>query len=215
VTDGTSGTALVIDTSTNTVVATIPVGAVPQGIAITPDGTRAYVANINSNNVSVIDTSTNTVVATIPVGVNPVGVAITPAPQPKADLAIRKFGFPGTVESGEWLSYLLQVHNLGPDVSRNVVAIDPLPAGTAYLEALSSQGSCTGPVLGSTGTVKCNLGNLANGAYALVGIVVKVTAAGGTTITNAATVSSSTVDPNRANNSATVRTAVAPRDGDE
>src|SRR6266566_730045 len=46
-------TVSVIDTSTNTVVATIPVGIIPEAIAITPDGTRAYVANAGSNTVSV------------------------------------------------------------------------------------------------------------------------------------------------------------------
>ena len=69
----------VIDTATNTVVATIPVGVGPNGAAITPDGTRAYVTNHDSDTVSVIDTATNTVVATIPVGVSPSGVAITPS----------------------------------------------------------------------------------------------------------------------------------------
>jgi YVTN family beta-propeller protein len=74
-------TVSVIDTATNTVVATIPVGVGPIGVAITPDGTRVYVTNDDSNTVSVIDTATNTVVETIPVGVRPVAVAITPAPQ--------------------------------------------------------------------------------------------------------------------------------------
>src|SRR6266851_4582487 len=68
-----SGTVSVIDTTTNTVVATIPVGLFPSGVAITPDGTRAYVinqfvTNQGDNTVSVIDTMTNTIVATIPVG---------------------------------------------------------------------------------------------------------------------------------------------------
>ena len=45
-------------------------------MAITPDGTRAYVTNPDSNSVSVIDTATNSVVATIAVG--GFGVAITP-----------------------------------------------------------------------------------------------------------------------------------------
>ena len=74
-------TVSVIDTATNTVVATIPVGVFPDGVAITPDGTRAYVVTEGPNAVSVIDTATNTVVATIPVGLAPFGVAITPAPQ--------------------------------------------------------------------------------------------------------------------------------------
>src|SRR5205823_3033802 len=65
----------VIDTSTNTVVATVTVRSAPYGVAIAPDGTRVYVANTLSNNVSVIDTSTNTVVATVPVenGPRPLG----------------------------------------------------------------------------------------------------------------------------------------------
>jgi YVTN family beta-propeller protein len=51
---------------------------VPIGVAITPDGTRAYVANAFDHTVSVIDTSTNPVITTIPVGAFPDGVAITP-----------------------------------------------------------------------------------------------------------------------------------------
>jgi len=58
-----SNTVSVIDTATNTVVATVPVGALPSGVVITPDGTRAYVSGFPA---SVIDTATNTVVATLP-----------------------------------------------------------------------------------------------------------------------------------------------------
>ncbi len=49
-------------------------------MAITPDGTKAYVTNFQDDNVSVIDTATNAVVgAPIPVGDGPGGVAICPA----------------------------------------------------------------------------------------------------------------------------------------
>jgi YVTN family beta-propeller protein len=60
-----------------TVTTTIPVGSYPVGVAITPDGGHAYVANANSKNVSVIDTGSNTVTATIP-GSSPTRLAITP-----------------------------------------------------------------------------------------------------------------------------------------
>uniref|UniRef100_UPI000A96E89D YncE family protein n=1 Tax=Rhodococcus marinonascens TaxID=38311 RepID=UPI000A96E89D len=50
----------------------------PVGVAVTPDGTRAYVTNVGDGTVSVIDTATNTVVETVPVGAAPQGVAITP-----------------------------------------------------------------------------------------------------------------------------------------
>ncbi len=67
-----------IDTDSNTVVDTIPVGDGPNGVAITRGlfDSRAYVGNGSSDNVSVIDTDSNTVVDTIPVGDGPFGVAI-------------------------------------------------------------------------------------------------------------------------------------------
>ena len=60
------------------VTATITVGDNPFGVAFSPDGTKAYVANYNANTVSVINTTTNTVTATITVGVQPSGVAVSP-----------------------------------------------------------------------------------------------------------------------------------------
>jgi YVTN family beta-propeller protein len=68
----------VIAMATNEVIATIPVGSEPGGVAVTPDGSKVYVANSLSNTVSAIATATNTVIATIPVGANPFGVAVTP-----------------------------------------------------------------------------------------------------------------------------------------
>jgi YVTN family beta-propeller protein len=63
------------------VIATIAVGLGPAGVAVSPDGTRAYVANFTDHTVSAIDTATNTVTATIPVGTSslgPVDVAVSP-----------------------------------------------------------------------------------------------------------------------------------------
>ena len=52
------------------------VGNNPWGVAVTPDGTKVYVANSGSDNtVSVIDTATNTVTATVTVGITPMGIA--------------------------------------------------------------------------------------------------------------------------------------------
>jgi YVTN family beta-propeller protein len=71
-------TVSVIATATNTVVSTITVGSQPNGVAITPDGSKVYVTNSNSNTVSVITTATNAVVSTITVGRLPDGIAVTP-----------------------------------------------------------------------------------------------------------------------------------------
>lgn len=70
-----SATVSVIDTASDQVVATIPVGASPWGVAVGPGGERIYVTNSRSNTVSVIDGATQTVIATIPVGLQPMGIA--------------------------------------------------------------------------------------------------------------------------------------------
>ena len=65
------------------VIATIPVGNYPNGVAFSPDGTKAYVTNRLGNSVSVIDTNTHTLNASTPtitgyVGWKPTGVAFSP-----------------------------------------------------------------------------------------------------------------------------------------
>jgi uncharacterized protein (TIGR03437 family) len=68
----------------NTKVAEITVGKEPNGVAVSPDGTRAYVANTVDGTVSVISIDAANsyqqtgVVATIAVGTEPYGVALGP-----------------------------------------------------------------------------------------------------------------------------------------
>ena len=54
------------------------VGDNPIGVAVSPDGSKVYVANHKSDAVSVIDTSTNNVTSTVNVGYGPWGVAVSP-----------------------------------------------------------------------------------------------------------------------------------------
>ena len=70
----------VIETANNTVLETVSleVDNKPTGLAITPDGTRAYVAISTIGEVWVIDTLTDTVIDTVAVGGSPGYVAITP-----------------------------------------------------------------------------------------------------------------------------------------
>ena len=62
------GKASVFDSSTNTVVDTVPVGTRPRAIAYNPANNEVYVANTVSNDVSVIGTLNKNVIATIAVG---------------------------------------------------------------------------------------------------------------------------------------------------
>jgi trimeric autotransporter adhesin len=69
----------VIDTVGNTVVATIPVGSGPQGVALNPAANRAYVAN-NDGTLTVVDIARNSVVTTVNLlgGGGSWGVAVLP-----------------------------------------------------------------------------------------------------------------------------------------
>jgi len=70
------GTISIIDTSSNMVTKTVQIGYRSSGIAITPDGAFAYVANqcgedpscASAGTVSVISTATQTITQTIPIG---------------------------------------------------------------------------------------------------------------------------------------------------
>src|SRR5262249_58644631 len=67
---------------TNTCISSIPVClsfSCCGGVAVTPDCSKVYVVNSNTNTVSVIDTATNTVIGSpIPVQLDPRGVAVAP-----------------------------------------------------------------------------------------------------------------------------------------
>ena len=98
ITNQDSNNVSVIDTATNTVTATVPVGHSPEGVAVSPDGTKVYVTSrlfsyvpggwgdddieietlVETGIVSVIDTATNNVTASVNVGVGPQGVAVSP-----------------------------------------------------------------------------------------------------------------------------------------
>ena len=78
ITNYNSNTVSVINTSSNTVIATVDVRNNPHGVAVNPAGTKVYVTNEEDKTVSVIDTATNTVTATVNVGKQPYGVAVNP-----------------------------------------------------------------------------------------------------------------------------------------
>lgn len=79
ITNQLDGTVSVIDTATNTVTATIPLGGAPLGVGVHPAGTLVYVGNASNSVLSVIDTATNTVTATVQLGGSSLGVAVHPA----------------------------------------------------------------------------------------------------------------------------------------
>lgn len=79
-----NNTVTLFDTKNgNTRLAEIPVGKEPNGVALSPDGTRAYVANTVDGTISVLTISRTpgsyyTPLSTIQVGTEPYGIALTP-----------------------------------------------------------------------------------------------------------------------------------------
>src|SRR5262249_51637541 len=117
------------------------------------------------------------------------------------------------VLAGNNLTYTITVANAGPSDAQAVSFTDALPAGTTFVSDATTSGPAftfTNPPVGSNGTVGGTLATLAAGQSSTFTIVVKVGAdvADNTPLSNTASASSATADPNGLNNSATNTTTV-------
>jgi YVTN family beta-propeller protein len=72
----TSNVVYRIDIARKTVDKTIVAGAAPHGVVVNAAGTRAYVTNLLSDDLTIIDTNTNQEITRIPVGDMPNGVSV-------------------------------------------------------------------------------------------------------------------------------------------
>ena len=75
ISDLDAGDLVIVDTRTRTVKKRLPVGRMPEGILIRPDGQRAYVAVTGENRIAAIDLQKLEVVQTIATGNGPDGMA--------------------------------------------------------------------------------------------------------------------------------------------
>ena len=124
-----------------------------------------------------------------------------------ADVAITKSASTSPFSAGQAASYTLTATNNGPSDAQAVAVTDALPSGLTFSAAVPSQGS---PCTQEAGTVTCNLGPLSAGAKATVIINVIVNPSTSGTVTNTATVASTTPDPDVSNNTGSVTTPVTP-----
>jgi len=132
-----------------------------------------------------------------------------------ADLALTKLDTPDPVNAASSLTYTLTLTNAGPSAAASVTVGDPLPAGTTFGSLAAPGGwSCTTPAVGAGGTVSCSNASVAPGS-AVFTLVVQVgpTVAGGTILSNTATVSTATPDPAPGNESATATSTVLSASG--
>ena len=119
-----------------------------------------------------------------------------------ADLALQKAASVAPRAVGDTVTYTLTITNNGPSTAANVRVSDTLPAGLTFV----SSPDCTA----AGAVLTCVSGALASGSARTLTIVARVgRAAAGTTLTNSATVSSTTPDPELANNTDAAAIVVA------
>jgi uncharacterized repeat protein (TIGR01451 family) len=129
---------------------------------------------------------------------------VNAAPPPaSADLKLIKTVNADPVNPGSSLSYTLAVSNLGPNTAVNLTVTDTLPAGVTYVSASGSGWTCSL----SGNIVTCTSNSLAANASSSITINVIAPSQPGT-ITNTATVSATTNDPNASNNTGSVTTTI-------
>ncbi|MFN2466195.1 MAG: hypothetical protein ABR598_08035 [Candidatus Dormibacteria bacterium] len=131
-----------------------------------------------------------------------------------ADLSITKSA-QGAFAAGQDAHYLITVSNAGPSDAASPHVVDNLPAGMTYVSGTGTGWSCartTAATASAGDVVACDYASaLAAGASTSLDLKVHIANNAGGTLTNTATVSSTTNDPDGSNNTATTSTTVTGR----
>ncbi len=180
------------------------------GLAVSPDGGYAYVAQYGDDSIAIFDANKvaasdpTALITRIQTGRAPVSIAVNPVPafSTTADLSVIMNHTPDPVVKGTDVTFNVTVSNAGPFASGQVVFQDTLPTGMT-LTSVSTPPQVTCMGIG-TGAAQCSVGSEsmdpgtsfnfsltanttnANGALQNVGVVTSVR--------------SSVPDPNSANN---------------
>jgi uncharacterized repeat protein (TIGR01451 family) len=125
----------------------------------------------------------------------------SPLPSPVADIAILKTVDNPTPNVGSKVVFTLTIGNNGPSTSTGVAVLDLPTSGYTYV---SDDGLGTY----NSGTGVWNVGNLANGATAILHVTATVNAQGN--YTNTASASSDEIDPAPGNNTSSVTPVPVP-----
>jgi len=128
----------------------------------------------------------------------------------EGDLSLTASPKPVPVPHGANLTYSYAVTNKGPDNSDGDTLTTAIPAGTTFVGFNTTNGSCTHPATGATGTFTCTRTGLLLPAHSWgpITLTVKVNAAAGSTLTNTARVTAKTQDVVSSNNTATTTVKV-------
>ncbi len=167
----------------------------------TPSGT------IVTNTATIGPTTNGPIVIDPYLANNAASTSSTVASPTQADVAIVKTASSQTVIQGTDLVYTLQVTNNGPAVAQNLTVTDSLPAQVTFVSASipASQGTC----LQAAGTVTCTIPSLSVGGLAIITIDTTAESSGApANVSNTASVTATTSDPNLTNNTSTVNSTI-------
>jgi uncharacterized repeat protein (TIGR01451 family) len=175
----------------------------------TPNGSATFTLNANSSlgdwRVILFDPFGGAVQAVT-------SFTVIDAANPSADVSVSKGLISAGASSGHQLLYAIEVRNQGPSDAASVSLSDDVPANTTFHSFGQLDGptfTCTSPNEGETGTTTCTIATLMRGEKAtFVATYVVDSVANGTIISNTATVTSTTPDPNDENNSETADAVV-------
>jgi uncharacterized repeat protein (TIGR01451 family) len=185
----------------------------PSNLVATGSMNFTLVVNVNAgtaNGTVITNTASIAATTTDPNGGNNSATATTTVGAGSADVSVAKTDTPDPVIAGSNVTYTITVNNAGPSNATTAALADTLPTGTRFV-SLSSPGgwSCTTPAVGGIGTVNCSIATLGvTSAVFTLTVNADSTLANGTVLSNTATASSATTDPNGANNSDTETTTV-------
>jgi uncharacterized repeat protein (TIGR01451 family) len=213
----TSPTQAVVVTSSGTSALTVSSATTSGPFQVSNDGCSGAGPIAPSANCAIqvvftpaaVGPATGTLTITSDAGTKTVALSGTGAAVADLGISIGASPNPIKTSSKSLLTYAVTLKNAGPDTATGIVITDPLPSFTQFQSLTPpTGGTCITPAVGASGTVKCNLASLNAGASVQLHIVVKVVASKAMTITNTATVTSQSLDPDLTDNQASASTVV-------
>jgi uncharacterized repeat protein (TIGR01451 family) len=192
-------TAPIVITNGNTFtfIFTIPDGFIAQ-MTVTATPTAGAAGGFITNSVFLVSTTSAFNASTNII------TQVTNVVVPQADLAVAMTVPASAVYTNDWMTYGVNVTNLGPASAPNVFLTNTLPTGVGFIT--NSPSSQVPSVQGSN--VIFSLGTLASGAFINFQLTVQPTNAGGLPFVSVVSTNNTVLDPKLANNLASNNIAV-------